>query len=84
MQLNESGADANPPSLTEAVSDSGLVIVAGSDTTSTVMSSLFWAIMCNPTVYRRLQDEIDSVFPSGSDSLDPSKHVHMNYLNAVM
>ncbi|KZP29270.1 cytochrome P450 [Athelia psychrophila] len=82
--LNENGTDAHPPSLTEVVSDSGLVIVAGSDTTSTVLSSLFWFIMCNPTIYRRLQDEIDSVFPAGENALDPSKHIHMNYLNAVI
>ncbi|KZP06354.1 cytochrome P450, partial [Athelia psychrophila] len=82
--LNENGTDAHPPSLSEVVSDSALVIVAGSDTTSTVMSSLFWFLMCNPTVYNRLQNEIDSVFPPGENALDPSKHVHMNYLNAVI
>lgn len=68
----------------EVTTDSGLVIVAGSDTTSTVLSSLFWFIMTNPTIYRRLQDEIDSVFPSGENALDVTKHIHMNYLNAVM
>ncbi|KZP24238.1 cytochrome P450 [Athelia psychrophila] len=82
--LNESGTDAHPPSVVEVVSDSGLVIIAGSDTTSTVLSSLFWSIMCNPTIYRRLQDEIDSVFPPGENALDPSKHIHMDYLNAVI
>lgn len=48
------------------------------------MSSLFWFIMCHPAVYCRLQDEIDSVFPRGENALEPSKHIHMNYLNAVM
>lgn len=85
LQLNESGTDdAHAPSLTEVTSDSSLVIVAGSDTTSTVLSSLFWFLMCNPNIYRRLQDEVDSVFPPGENALDPSKHIHMNYLNAVM
>ena len=83
-QLNESGTEANPPSMIEVITDSGLVIVAGSDTTSTVLSSLFWFIMTNPTVYRRLQDEIDSVFPPGENALDITKHIHMDYLNAVM
>ncbi|KZP24070.1 high nitrogen upregulated cytochrome P450 monooxygenase 2 [Athelia psychrophila] len=82
--LNEEGTDHHPSSIVEIISDSSLVIVAGSDTTSTVLSSLFWFIMCNPTIYRRLQDEIDSVFPPGENALDPSKHVHMNYLNAVI
>ena len=84
MQLNESGTEANPPSMLEVVQDSYLVIVAGSDTTSTVLSSLFWFIMTNPTAYSRLQAEINSVFPSGEDALDVAKHIHMNYLNAVM
>ncbi|KZP14951.1 cytochrome P450 [Athelia psychrophila] len=82
--LNEDGSDANPPSPMEAISDSVLVIIAGSDTTSTVLSSLFWFIMCNPTTYRRLQDEIDTVFPPGVIALDTSKHLDMHYLNAVI
>ncbi|KAF7976197.1 hypothetical protein HWV62_7374 [Athelia sp. TMB] len=82
--LNENGTDANPPSIGEVISDAALVIVAGSDTTSTVLSSLFWFIMTNPTIYHRLQNEIDSVFPPGEDALDVSKHIHMNYLNAVI
>ncbi|KZP27810.1 cytochrome P450 [Athelia psychrophila] len=82
--LNEDGTDTHPPSLSEVTADSTLVIVAGSDTTSTLMCSLFWFIMCNATVYRRLRDEIDNVFPAGENVLDPSKHVHMNYLNAVV
>ncbi|KAF7980604.1 hypothetical protein HWV62_37376 [Athelia sp. TMB] len=82
--LNESGTEANPPSMLEVVQDSGLVIIAGSDTTSTVLSSLFWFIMTNPTTYSRLQAEIDSVFPPGEDALDVAKHIHMDYLNAVI
>ncbi|KAF7980603.1 hypothetical protein HWV62_37374 [Athelia sp. TMB] len=82
--LNESGTEANPPSMPEVVQDSGLVIIAGSDTTSTVLSSLFWFIMTNPAIYSRLQAEIDSVFPPGEDALNVAKHIHMNYLNAVI
>ncbi|KZP10113.1 cytochrome P450 [Athelia psychrophila] len=82
--LNESGTDDHPSSVAESMSDSALVIIAGSDTTSTVLSSLFWFIMCNPDIYRRLQDEIDKVFPPGENALNPSKHIHMNYLNAII
>lgn len=82
--MNEGGVEANPPTIAEVISDSGLIIVAGSDTTATVLSSLFWFIMCNPSVYRRLQDEIDRYFPLGEDAMDTSKHIHMSYLNAVM
>lgn len=66
------------------MAESGLVIIAGSDTTSIVLSSIFWYLMCHPTVYGRLQGEVDHYFPHGENALDTSKHPHMLVLNAVM
>lgn len=65
-------------------STGALTIVAGADTTSCAMSSLFWFLMTHPECYRRLQEEIDTVYPPGEDAMDTSKHEELKYLNAVM
>ena len=63
------------------ISDGGLAIVAGSDTIATVLSNLFWFLLCNPAVYERLQAEVDTL---GEDLLNTSRHAQMPYLSAVM
>jgi cytochrome P450 len=59
----------------------GLAIIAGSDTTSSAITHLFYFLMCNPTAYKRLQAEIDEL---GDDILDGTKLAHLPYLNASM
>ena len=61
-----------------------LTIVAGADTTSSAMASLFWFLLKNPECYRRLQKEIDSVYPPGEDPFNTTKHGELKYLDAVM
>lgn len=75
-----------PPSDAELFSNGGLAIIAGSDTTSTVLSELFFFLLTNPIYYKRLQEEVDSVFPTDEgDPFDASKlATSMPFLNAVM
>lgn len=40
-ELNEGEAEPNPPTMAEVASNSGLVILASSDTTATVLCTLF-------------------------------------------
>jgi len=56
-----------------------LAIIAGSDTTSSAISNLFYYLLCNPKAYERLQCEIDEL---GEDAMDYAKQAHMPYLNA--
>lgn len=73
-----------PYGLSHFISSSGLAIVAGSDTTATVLSNIFYFLMCSPCAYRRLRDEVDKYFPPGEDVMDTNKQANMPYLNAVM
>lgn len=71
--------------MAEVASDGVLAIVAGSDTTSTVLSGLFHFIILDSRCYGRLQAEVDSFFSCGKiDPFDTTLLAEMPYLNAVM
>lgn len=73
------------PTDSEIISDGALAMIAGSDTTSTVLSSLFSLLLRNPKEYARLQKEVDEAFPPGEgDPFDTTKLAEMPFLNAVM
>jgi cytochrome P450 len=59
----------------------GLAIIAGSDTTSSAMSNLFYYLLTNPKTYKRVQAEVDSI---GDNVMDYAKLAHLPYLNASM
>ncbi|KAJ8074049.1 hypothetical protein PM082_012341 [Marasmius tenuissimus] len=81
---DEAGIEKTPPSRKTVTSDSALAIVAGSDTAATAMTCLFWFLLANPKCYKRLQKEIDEVYPADEDAFDTSKHARMNYLGACI
>ncbi|ESK88155.1 cytochrome p450 [Moniliophthora roreri MCA 2997] len=81
---DEAGLEKSPPSLETVTSDSALAIVAGSDTTASAMTSLFWFLLANPEWYKRLQNEVDEVYPDGDDALDASRHGRMKILGACI
>lgn len=83
-QNNEDGQESKQPSLTEVISGGGLAIIAGSDTTATSLSVLFWLLLSNRSTYDKLQAEVDQYFPPGENALDIAQHPRMPYLNAVM
>ena len=61
-----------------------LAIIAGADTTSSVLSNLFWCVLQQPDIYKRLREEVDSFYPPGEDSLDGKFINDMPYLEAVV
>lgn len=61
-----------------------LAIIAGADTTSSAMSSLLYFLMRDYERMRRLQEEVDHVYPDTDHVLDSSKHSELKYLNACM
>lgn len=84
--MDEGGVEKVKPTVAEVLSDGGLAIIAGSDTTSTVLSGLFYHLLRQPDVYCRLQSEVDTVFPmKDGEPFDAHKlEKDMPYLNAVM
>lgn len=62
---------------------STLAIIAGSDTTASVMSNIFYYLMRYPRYFRRLQEEIDQKF-SHPETAEGDQLARLSFLNAVM
>lgn len=77
------GGSADSPALgiTQLVNDTPMLVVAGSDTTSLTLCTLFYFLLRNPVIYSRLQAELDR---SNLASDDSSGLAQLEYLNAVM
>ncbi|EGN94651.1 hypothetical protein SERLA73DRAFT_187691 [Serpula lacrymans var. lacrymans S7.3] len=89
--MDEEGHETVRPSQPVVISDSLLAILAGSDTTATSLSVLFYFILRHPEVYKRLQTEIDLAFHTegegkeeAEDPVDFAKMAGMPYLNACI
>ncbi|KAH8107519.1 high nitrogen upregulated cytochrome P450 monooxygenase 2 [Phellopilus nigrolimitatus] len=83
--IDEDGVGKTPPSEAEIISNGALAIVAGSDTTSSTLGGIFYYLLTHPDVYKRLQKEVDAVFPPGEgDPFDATKLIEMPFLNAVI
>ncbi|KAL2811856.1 cytochrome P450 [Aspergillus granulosus] len=64
--------------------ESNLLIIAGSDTSSTAMAALFFYLSRNPTAYSRVAKEIRTVFTSPSDVCQGPKLSSCSYLRACI
>ena len=84
FQSGEELPEAQRPSVNDVAEEGGLAIIAGSDTTSSVLTALLYYLLLNPEAYKHLQEEVDSVFTSGEEPLDTVKFSHMEWLNGCM
>ncbi|KAF8481478.1 cytochrome P450, partial [Russula emetica] len=72
------------PSFGDIAQNGMLAIIAGSDTTSSILSTIIYYLLLNPAAYKRLQEEVDSAFPSGEEPLDVAKLSHLEWLNGCI
>ena len=71
------------------LSDSLLTIVAGSDTTSTVLSATLCSLLSQPATSRKLREELDDAFKAidpatGYPEIEIEKLLKLPYLSAVV
>ena len=83
-QNDEDLPDECPPPLQQLVDDGILAVVAGSDTTSSCLTSIFFCILTHLEAYAMLQAEVDRFYPASEDHSNTTHHREMTYLNAVM
>ncbi|KAJ7633031.1 cytochrome P450 [Roridomyces roridus] len=81
---DEEGLEKQKPTLQEAAADGIVGIIAASDTTAHLLTSLIWCIVSNPKCYKRVQQEIDDMFVVEDDLVDFSKHQQCAFLSACM
>lgn len=65
------------------VNDGELVIVAGTDTTKSVLCSLFFYLLRNPEKLAELRGEIDRFYPAG-EAVSSKHFQEMTYLDACI
>ncbi|KAF7363923.1 hypothetical protein MSAN_01050400 [Mycena sanguinolenta] len=67
--MDEAGMEKRKPTFQEVVAD---------------VDSFVWFILHNPEIYRRVQAEIDAVYPDGESLLDALKHDELRFLTACL
>ncbi|KAI0265868.1 high nitrogen upregulated cytochrome P450 monooxygenase 2 [Gloeopeniophorella convolvens] len=80
----EDQTETDRPPLKKVAQQGLLAMIAGSDTTSTAMTALFYYLLQNPTAYARLQEEVDAAFPHGDEPLDVSRLNGLEWLGACI
>ncbi|KAJ7633029.1 high nitrogen upregulated cytochrome P450 monooxygenase 2 [Roridomyces roridus] len=81
---DEEGVEKQKPTLQDAAADGIVGIVAASDTTAHLLTSLMWCLVSNPKSYKRVQQEIDAMFVVEDDLVDFSKHQKCVFLSACI
>ncbi|GJE94949.1 cytochrome P450 [Phanerochaete sordida] len=83
--MTEDEGASQPRFTQEEIEADGMVaIVAGSDTTTTVLSNVCYFLLRHPACAARLRAEIDATFPPGEDAMDFARQAEMPYLNACI
>ncbi|KAI0822334.1 high nitrogen upregulated cytochrome P450 monooxygenase 2 [Trametes gibbosa] len=81
---NEDLTDRSPPPVVQLVNDGILAVIAGADTTSSALTSLFFCLATHPEAFARLRSEVDHFYPPGDNPCDPKHYREMHYLTAVI
>ena len=68
----------------EIMKTAGSLIIAGSESTATLLSGAIYYLLKNPTSLRKLRSEIDSKFPDDLSEITFAKLASLPYLNAVL
>ncbi|KAI6778698.1 Isotrichodermin C-15 hydroxylase-like protein [Emericellopsis cladophorae] len=79
LRQNEKGGVSQD----EIILNSALFIVAGSETTASLLSGLLMWLMRTPHAYKKLTDEIRSNFPTAAD-MEFTKLQELPYMNACI
>ena len=85
LQNDEAKLEQQRTPLHVVVMNTATAVVAGSDTTATALSSIFYFLLSHPACLSRLRAEIDKAFPPGvKEPTDTTILAQLPYLNAVM
>ncbi|KAH8830170.1 cytochrome P450 [Flagelloscypha sp. PMI_526] len=80
----EWNGDKSAPSAAALPEDARLLILAGSDTTGTVLTNSLYYLVRNPSYMRKLVASIDALFPNGDSDWAPDQLKLIPMLDDVM
>jgi cytochrome P450 len=92
-QIDEANHEPTPPPTAQVTADATLAMIAGSDTTASVLSNAYYHLLTNPSVYACLREEVDGLFDAerrdcandvDADGVDVEEIRKLPWLNAVM
>ncbi|GJJ15315.1 hypothetical protein Clacol_009591 [Clathrus columnatus] len=83
IQLDEEHGGEKILPLPTLILEAGLTILAGSDTTGTTLSNVFFYLLSNPYALQKLLSEIDNYFSAAEDVYSADLK-ELKYLNAVL
>ncbi|KAL9070874.1 MAG: hypothetical protein Q9157_005667 [Trypethelium eluteriae] len=66
----------------DLVANANLMVIAGSETTATILSGTIWLLLKNPRVMNKLLEEVRGSFTSG-DQINIARLSELRYINAV-
>ncbi|KAF5374025.1 hypothetical protein D9757_010068 [Collybiopsis confluens] len=79
IQTDQAGLENSKPAYEDTVADARVAILAGADTTVTSLAAFFYYMIRHPKEFALLREEIDRVYPSGSDATNVSKQSELVY-----
>ncbi|KAJ2984860.1 hypothetical protein NUW54_g10352 [Trametes sanguinea] len=81
---NDEGQPDKPaPPVQYLLNEGSLAVLAGSDTTSSALTSLIFCLLTHPAALKRLQSEVDLFYPREDDPCDPKHHREMHFLDTL-
>jgi len=84
VQSGEELPETERPSFYDLAQNGAIAIIAGSDTTSSVLTAIIYYLLLNPAAYESLQEEVDGAFSDGEEPLDAVKLSQLEWLNGCM
>ncbi|KAF5366924.1 hypothetical protein D9757_010825 [Collybiopsis confluens] len=81
---DQAGLENSKPAYEDTVADARVAILAGADTTVTSLAAFFYYMIRHPKEFALLREEIDRVYPSGSDATNVSKQSELVYASACL
>ena len=77
-QNNEDLPEEHPPPELHLLDDGILAMMAGADTRSIAITSIFHCLLSHPDAYIALQEEVDRFHPQGKDVCSTANHRDMH------
>ncbi|KAJ5393573.1 cytochrome P450 [Penicillium crustosum] len=73
-----------PPTAKALAEDGNVLILAGSDTTGNTLACVLHYLVANKPVYKKLQQQLDEIFPNRERSYEYNEVRKLSYLDAIL